>query len=65
MMGIEERALEDSSALCTWRRMLTKCDESFSAASAERRGAQRLCGEWLDNVREGDVGRRGRAYDLQ
>lgn len=42
VMGIEDRALALSSALCTWRRIETKCEESFSAASGERRGAQRL-----------------------
>lgn len=42
VIGIEERALASSSALCTCLRMETKWDESFSAASGERRGAQRL-----------------------
>lgn len=42
VMGMEERALAESSALCTCRRMETKCEESFSAAEGERRGAQRL-----------------------
>lgn len=41
-MGIEERAEEAISAEWTWRRMETKCEESFSPASGERRGAQRL-----------------------
>jgi len=41
-MGMEERALAESSALWTWRRMETKWEESFSAAEGERRGAQRL-----------------------
>ena len=44
VMGIEERAEAASSALWTWRRMETKCEESFSPASGERRGAQRLIG---------------------
>jgi hypothetical protein len=35
-------ALAVSSAAWTWRRMETKCEESFSAASAERRGAHFL-----------------------
>lgn len=42
VMGIEERALALSSAECTCRLMETKWEESFSAASGERRGAQRL-----------------------
>lgn len=42
VMGIEERALASSSALCTCLRIETKCEESFSAASGESRGAQRL-----------------------
>lgn len=41
-MGMDERALASSSARWTCLRMVTKCDESFSAASGERRGAQRL-----------------------
>ena len=43
VIGMEDRALADISALCTCRRIETKCEESFSAASAERRGAHRLC----------------------
>ena len=42
VMGIEDRALAAISAEWICRRMETKCDESFSAASTERRGAQRL-----------------------
>lgn len=42
VMGIEDRALAVTSALCTCRRIETKWEESFSAASGERRGAQRL-----------------------
>ena len=42
VIGMEERALAESSALRTWRRMETKCEDSFSAASGARRGAQRL-----------------------
>ena len=41
-MGMDERALASSSARWTCLRMVTKWDESFSAASGERRGAQRL-----------------------
>ena len=41
-MGMEERALASSSEACTCLRMETKWEESFSAASGERRGAQRL-----------------------
>lgn len=41
-MGIEERALVSSSARWTCFRMETKCEDSFSAASGERRGAHRL-----------------------
>lgn len=44
VMGMEERALAEISAVWIWRRIETKWDESFSAASAERRGAQRLFG---------------------
>lgn len=42
VMGIEERDEEAISAEWTCRRMETKCEESFSPASGERRGAQRL-----------------------
>lgn len=42
VMGIEDRALAEISAEWICRRMETKWEESFSAASAERRGAQRL-----------------------
>lgn len=42
MIGIEERWFASSSALWTCRRMETKWEESFSAASGDRRGAQRL-----------------------
>ena len=42
VMGILERALAEISAECTWRRMETKWEDSFSPASGERRGAQRL-----------------------
>lgn len=42
VMGMEERALAEISALWTCRRMETKWEESFSPASGERRGAQRL-----------------------
>jgi hypothetical protein len=41
-MGMVERALASSSTLRTCLRIVTKWDESFSAASAERWGAQRL-----------------------
>lgn len=46
VIGIEERALAEISAEWIWRRMETKWEESFSAASAERRGAQRLFDFW-------------------
>ena len=42
VMGMEERDEEAISAEWTCRRMETKWDESFSPASGERRGAQRL-----------------------
>lgn len=42
VMGMEERVFADISAEWIWRRMDTKWDDSFSAASTERRGAQRL-----------------------
>ena len=42
VMGIEERVEEASSEEWICRRMETKCEESFSPASGERRGAQRL-----------------------
>lgn len=41
-MGMLERALALISAEWTCRRMETKWEESFSPASGERRGAQRL-----------------------
>lgn len=41
-MGMEERALASSSAAWTCLRMETKWDESFSAASGDNLGAQRL-----------------------
>ena len=41
-MGMLERALAEISAEWTCRRMETKWEESFSPASGERRGAQRL-----------------------
>lgn len=41
-MGMEERVLADISAEWIWRLMDTKWDDNFSAASMERRGAQRL-----------------------
>lgn len=41
-MGIEERALASISEAWTCRRMETKWEESFSAASVLSRGAQRL-----------------------
>ena len=39
---MEERLFEVNSEACTRRRIETKCDESFSAAPGERRGAHRL-----------------------
>lgn len=50
-MGMEERVLADISAEWIWRLMDTKWDDSFSAASMERRGAQRL--QKLRGVRRG------------
>lgn len=48
-MGILDRVLELDSDAATRRRMETKCDESFSAACGDRRGAQRLfCNKWLE-----------------
>jgi|HubBroStandDraft_3_1064219.scaffolds.fasta_scaffold1169199_2 hypothetical protein len=48
-MGILDRVLELDSDAATRRRMETKCDESFSAACGDRRGAQRLfCKQWLE-----------------
>ncbi len=49
VMGMEERAEAAISAEWTWRRMETKWEESFSPASGERRGAQRL-GWWISDV---------------
>jgi len=42
VMGIDDRALASSSAAWTCLRMETKWEESFSAASGESLGAQRL-----------------------
>jgi hypothetical protein len=42
VMGMEERAFADSSAAWTWRRMETKWEESFSAASGDNLGAHFL-----------------------
>lgn len=61
VMGIEERALASSSAAWTCLRMETKWEESFSAASGARRGAQRLVG--VSDALEREGGRV--AYDLQ
>lgn len=44
VMGMLERALASSSEAWTCFRIETKCEDSFSAASGERRGAQRLGG---------------------
>lgn len=44
VMGMEERRLAVFSDCATRLRMETKCDDSFSAALGERRGAQRLGG---------------------
>lgn len=41
-MGMEERTLLFLSARATRSRIETKWEESFSAAAADRRGAQRL-----------------------
>lgn len=42
VMGIDDRVFAETSTLCTCRRIETKWEESFSAASGERCGAQRL-----------------------
>jgi hypothetical protein len=42
VMGMEERTLAVFSDCATRLRIETKCEESFSAAAGERRGAQRL-----------------------
>ena len=42
VIGIELRAEAAISEAWIWRRMETKWEESFSPASGERRGAQRL-----------------------
>jgi len=42
VIGIEERALAVSSAACTCLLIDTKCDDSFSAASADSLGAHFL-----------------------
>lgn len=70
VMGIEDRALAEISAEWICRRMETKCEESFSAASAERRGAHRLFPQVRDvgrNYGEWKLDRTGglRSYDLQ
>lgn len=54
VMGMDERVLASSSARWTCLRMETKCDESFSAASGERRGAQRLFVSFELDLRKGD-----------
>ena len=59
VMGMEERAEEAISAEWTWRRMETKCEESFSPASGERRGAQRL--KNIISYRDKDWKGRGKA----
>ncbi len=42
VIGMEDRALASSSAAWTCLRIETKWEESFSAASGDNRGAQRL-----------------------
>jgi len=42
VMGMGERVEEEDSAREICRRMVTKCEDSFSAAWGERRGAHRL-----------------------
>ncbi len=42
VMGMELRALRSTSFWWTCLRICTKCEDSFSAASGLRRGAQRL-----------------------
>lgn len=63
VIGMEERALAEISAVWIWRRIETKWDESFSAASAERRGAQRL--QFGECVRHKYVVCKTLTYDLQ
>lgn len=56
VMGMLERVLAEISAEWTWRRMETKWEDSFSPASGERRGAQRL--NYVVSVVQGEVGKR-------
>ena len=44
VIGIDERTLAVRSLCATRLRIDTKCEESFSDASCDRRGAQRLPG---------------------
>ena len=45
VIGMLERMLDVRSDTATRLRIETKCEDSFSVAAAERRGAQRLKGE--------------------
>ena len=42
VIGMLERVFASNSEACTCLRIETKCEDSFSAASGERRGAHRL-----------------------
>ena len=64
VMGMEERVEEASSLEWIWRRMETKWEESFSPASGERRGAQRL-GKYVSVCHGGLADRNSVTYDLQ
>lgn len=55
VMGMLERVLAEISAECTCRRMETKWEDSFSPASGERRGAQRL--NYVVSVVKGEEGK--------
>lgn len=69
VMGIDDRVLASSSDACTCLRICTKCDDSFSAASGLRRGAQRLGLSLVSFVISFGMvvhfGRDGATYDLQ
>lgn len=65
VMGMEERVEEASSEEWICRRMVTKCEESFSPASGERRGAQRLGRGDVSVCYRSLVDRNSVTYDLQ
>ena len=65
MMGMLERALAEISAEWTCRRMETKWEESFSPASGERRGAQRLHIGSARTKKKNTQARGKTTYDLQ